>query len=899
MKDISAIDVSNSKNPAELADFWRAELANAPPLLNLPTDRSRPAKQSQAVASITLTLEAELSAQLREYSARHASSPYLTLLTSWLILLHRITGQSDLLVGVVTSEPSSQREQFLPLRLHCDGKASVAHTLAQVQGQLARSQAFASASWQALLDALQVNASPSYHPLFQVGVAATQSEAAQPLWSRGLDLSVSLKLDGEQIEAQLHYASDIFDASTIQRWAQHWRNLLLDILLCDTLANDQHSLSQLNLLSTSERQHLLQGLNQTYCDFPRQQTVQQVFEAQVQAQPDAIALLDMAESISYAELNRRANQLAHRLIAIGIKPDDPVAVCAERSSAMVIAMLAVLKAGGAYVPLDASHPTERLAYMLADCAPKVLLLQPSLANALPAHSIPILELVPLASASSDAPQHNPEPQAWGLQSDHLAYIIYTSGSTGEPKGVMVEHRNILRLIINPHDAYAKIDASDCVVHCANPAFDAATWEIWGALLNGARLLIISQQVLLEPNLLKQAIQQHGVTILHLTVGIFNQYASALADVFPHLKSLLFGGDQSDPSKVMQVFNSAAPRHLIHCYGPTETTTFATTYEIDARTGAPSNLPIGKPIANTQVYVLDTHMQPVPIGVVGELYIGGEGLARGYLKRPDLSAERFLPDPFSDAAQARIYKTGDLARWLANGNLEFLGRNDRQVKIRGFRVELGEIETTLSQHASIRDTLVLALETPHGDKQLVAYYTLADTSKAAPVQKAMDFDWSDMLGHALAAAAPTAASSAPAAPAAPMHTTLATHLRQSLPDYMIPVAFVHIASMPITANGKPDRQALPAPQLADYASPPYEAAQGQFEIECAKLWADLLNVERVGRQDNFFALGGHSILAVQLVARMSSHFQLDVTLADLGNYPTLAQLAGLVSELATQ
>ncbi|MBD1229448.1 non-ribosomal peptide synthetase, partial [Xenorhabdus griffiniae] len=445
----------------------------------------------------------------------------------------------------------------------------------------------------------------------------------------------------------------------------------------------QQALRTIPILPKAERQQVLINFNATQADFPRDAMIHQLFEMQAAQHPDAIAVVFEGQTLSYGELNRRANQLAHYLITLGVRPDDRVVLCVERSLEMVIGLLAILKAGGAYVPLNPDYPTERLAYMLEDAIPVIALIQTAQVNKLP-NTVPTVLLdrlfdnqAPiLASQSTD----NPDIQALGLTSHHLAYVIYTSGSTGQPKGVMVEHRNVLRLIVN--SGFADIDPNDCVANCANIAFDASTWEIWSALLNGARLHVVPQSVLLNPVHFFNVLVKGQITALWLTVGLFNEYLDNLTPLFGQLRYLLVGGDILDPRKIQQVqLAMSQPAYLINGYGPTETTTFATTYTITSPVDVSHSIPIGRPIANTQIYILDTQGQPVPVGVAGEIHIAGDGVARGYLNHPELTAERFLADPFSSEPDARMYKTGDLGRWLPDGNIEYLGRNDFQVKLR--------------------------------------------------------------------------------------------------------------------------------------------------------------------------------------------------------------------------
>ncbi|MCH5537637.1 amino acid adenylation domain-containing protein, partial [Pseudomonas syringae pv. syringae] len=651
----------------------------------------------------------------------------------------------------------------------------------------------------------------------------------------------------------LEYASDLFERATIERMAGH-----LQVLLEGMVADDQQAIGELPLLSCEQRRQVLESFNDTVAAYPAEKLLHQLFEEQVAQQPDAPAVVDETASLTYGELNARANRLAHYLIGLGIQPDDRVAICAQRSLEMVVGLLGILKAGGAYVPLDPGYPPERLRYMLEDSAPVAVLVQEALQECLPAVNVPqvVLDSVDLSSGTGGLPCGNPDLDALGLTSRMPAYVMYTSGSSGVPKGVLIEHRSVLRLVIN--NPYARITTEDCVAHGANTAFDASTWEIWSALLNGAKLLVVSQATLLNPARLNHVLIEGGVTALWLTAGLFNEYVDVLAVAFSKLRYLLVGGDVLDPVSVAKVLSRAhRPRHLINGYGPTETTTFASTYEIHALSDNSRSIPIGRPIGNTRIYLLDAHGQPVPIGVSGEIHIGGAGVARGYLNLPELTAERFLDDPFSAEPAARMYRSGDLGRWLADGNIEYLGRNDDQVKLRGFRIELGEIESQLAACPGVREAVVLVREHRPGDKRLVAYLTAQEGALLSAAQ-------------------------------------LREQLSQGLAEYMIPSAFVTLARFPLTPNGKLDRRALPAPEDDAYASRGYEVPAGEIEHALAEIWQALLGLERVGRHDHFFELGGHSLLAVQLVSRLRQRFEVEVALRDVFAEPTLQGLARQVA-----
>ncbi|MBD2786350.1 amino acid adenylation domain-containing protein, partial [Xenorhabdus sp. 3] len=576
----------------------------------------------------------------------------------------------------------------LALRMTCREDLSVADLLAQVRERALAAYAHQDLPFEQVVEALQPERSLSHSPIFQVMLALNNTPAqelalpelqftpVEPAQvSAHFDLLLSLIETEAGLAGALSYAADLFDAATVERMVGYFTHILTAMV-----ADEMQLIATLPMLPASEQQQLLVDFNTTQTatqtDFPQEALIHTLFEAQAAQRPDATALVFDDQRISYGELNRRANQLAHYLLALGVQPDDRVAICAGRSLEMITGLLAILKAGGAYVPLDPAYPTERLLYMLEDAAPVALLTQAAQVNRL-THSLPTVLLDTPEPLLAAQPTDNPPAQTLGLTSRHLAYVIYTSGSTGQPKGVMVEHRNVLRLIIN--SGFADISPNDCVAHCANMAFDASTWEIWSALLNGGRLHIVPQSVLLDPARFCASLIRGGVTALWLTAGLFNQYLDALKPLFGQLRYLLIGGDVLDARKIQQVQQADSPPiHLINGYGPTETTTFAATYAIASPVNVAHSIPIGRPIASTQIYILDRQGQPVPLGVAGEIHIGGAGVARGYLNRPELNKARFLRDPFSPEPDARMYKTGDLGRWLPDGNIDYLGRNDFQV-----------------------------------------------------------------------------------------------------------------------------------------------------------------------------------------------------------------------------
>ncbi|MBW8848894.1 MAG: amino acid adenylation domain-containing protein, partial [Burkholderiales bacterium] len=657
---------------------------------------------------------------------------------------------------------------------------------------------------------------------------------------------------GDCIAGSLGYASALFDRASVERHIAHWQTLLRALV-----ADDQAIVAWLPLLSADERLQLLYGFNDTAAPFPAERCIHELFEDQAERTPEAIALVFEDDSLSYAELNAQANRLTHHLIARGVRPGDFVALALPRSADLVIAELAVLKCGAAYVPLDLEHPAERLRFILADCRAALWLCRSDCTLQAPAR----LEIDRLGVdiAGPDTPVH--------VRAEGTAYAMYTSGSTGVPKGVVVPHRAVLNLVLQhadllgPHGRFA---------FSSNPAFDSSTLEVWGALLHGAAVVVVPQPVLLDPLALAEQLQRQRVTALILVAGVLRAYAPVLAGKLSTLRTLVTGGDVADAQAIATLLREGGPAQVLQTYGPTETTQFVTTLALREPPSPGVRVPIGRPIANARIYLLDALGQPVPVGVAGEIHIAGAGIAHGYLNRPDLTAERFVPDPFAAEPGARMYRTGDLGRWRighdGDGTIEFLGRNDHQVKLRGFRIELGEIEARLREHPGVREAVVLAREDQPGQPRLVAYVV---GEHAQP----------EVLPEVLPETLPE---------------TLRAHLAAALPEYMVPAAYVPLDALPLTPNGKLDRRALPAPADTAFGQHAHEAPQGELESTLASIWSELLAVQRIGRHDHFFELGGHSLLAVQLASRIRARLGCEVPLADLFAQPTLASFATRVA-----
>ncbi|MGZ5780312.1 MAG: amino acid adenylation domain-containing protein, partial [Burkholderiaceae bacterium] len=686
----------------------------------------------------------------------------------------------------------------------------------------------------------------------------------------GIDIAEGIKIINEQERTNYPFWLDVDDTgegfNLIARTEHRgypcqitaYMNTVIDALVRALETTPEHAVLDLPILPESERRQVLEEFNATAAEYPKDKLIHELFEEQVKQSPGTVAVVFEDEQLTYAELNSRANQLAHYLVGQGIQPDTLVAICAERSLEMVVGLLGILKAGGAYVPLDPNYPQERLSFMLGDANPKILLTQARLKASLPATYAQVITLDSDWSEIAGQAETDLAAQLLGLVPRHLAYVIYTSGSTGQPKGAMNEHCAIVNRLQWMQEAY-RLNQHDRVLQKTPFSFDVSVWEFFWPLLFGARLVMARPQGHQDAAYLSQLIQDTGITTLHFVPSMLQAFlAQPQLERCENLRHIVCSGEELPLALQNQCLEYLPHAKLHNLYGPTEAAIDVTYWEcrIDASL---HRVPIGRPIANTQIYILDNHGQVVPRGVAGEIYIGGVGVARGYLNRPALTAERFVADPFNTNPEARLYKTGDLGRWRPDGNIEYLGRNDHQVKIRGFRIELGEIEAQLVCHPLIKEAVVLAREDNPGDKRLVAYLTLVATKDTS--------------------ASPELNSD-----------ELKTYLKLVLPEYVVPSAFVMLEAMPLTPNGKLDRNALPAPDQSALQTQAYEAPQGEIEEVLAGIWQDTLHVERVSRYDNFFELGGHSLLAVQTVARIRHTIGRNIALRDLFEHPVLAEIA---------
>ncbi|HYH79200.1 MAG TPA: amino acid adenylation domain-containing protein, partial [Longimicrobium sp.] len=849
------------------AEYWTATLSGAPELLALPADHPRPAQQDFAGATVEVALDEALTAGLKALGRRNAATLFMTVLAGWAAVLSRLSGQADVVIGT----PSANRGRAeiegligffintLPVRVGLAGSPTVAGLLGRVKAAALGAQQHQDIPFEQVVELVQPARSLAHTPLFQAMFAWQAADAGavelpgltlgavdgDSLGVAKFDLSLSLAERDGRIVGALAYATALFERETVERHLGYLRRVLGE------MASGEHQpIDRLALLSDFERLQVVEGWNDTDVAYPVESSIHALFEAQVERRPDAVAVVAEGDALTYAELNAHANQLAHHLRTLGAGPDARVALCMERGVEMMVGLLGVLKAGAAYVPLDPSYPEDRLRHMLADSAPMALLTQDALAERFADAGIPVLALDGPAEAWKELPSTN--PASGGLTPDHLAYVIYTSGSTGRPKGVMSHHRGAVNRLAWMQEAY-RLDADEAVLQKTSFSFDVSVWEFFWPLMAGARLVMARPDGHKDPAYLVETVRDAGITTLHFVPSMLQLFLDHPdVESCAGLKRVVCSGEAL-PASLVRQFHARLPHVELHnLYGPTEAAVDVTAWQCRVEDDR-SRIPIGGPIANTRVYVLDAVAEPVPVTVAGELHIGGVQVARGYLGRPALTAERFVPDPFSATPGARLYRTGDLARWLAEGTVEYLGRNDFQVKIRGFRIELGEIESRLAEHPSVREAVVIAREDAPGDTRLVGYY-VADEAVDAQALRA--------------------------------------HLAERLPEHMLPAAFVRLDSLPLTPNGKLDRTALPAPEGDAFAARGYEAPVGETEEALAEIWAEVLGVERVGRLDNFFELGGHSLRVVTLIERMRRR-GMHAEVRALFTTPTLADLAAAV------
>ncbi|HSS48512.1 MAG TPA: amino acid adenylation domain-containing protein, partial [Thermoanaerobaculia bacterium] len=850
--------------------YWREALAGAPTVLELPVDRPRGAARSSRGASCSFAILPLLASDLAAIARREETTLFSVLLAGFQALLARWSGQDDVVVGSpVANRNRLETESLigffvntLVLRLDLSGDPGFTAAVGLAREAVLGASDHQDLPFEKLVEELAPTRDARYTPLFQVMFAFQNTPAGNPGLS-GLtveplalgsdlakfDLMLAVAEEEDGLGAVFEYNADLFDAATIQRLG-----LRFEILLQEAVKAPQERLFELPLLSPAELRQVLRSWNETATAYPREATLPELFALWVERTPEAEALSFGDEVLTYREVDVRSNQLARHLESLGISAGDLVGVCLERSAALVVTLLAIVKAGAAYLPLDPTYPAERLAWMLEDAGASVVVTLEALA---PRLATAKLRRVCLDVEAERITGLGGTMLAQRGSADGLAYVMYTSGSTGRPKGTAIPQRAIVRLLFDTD--YVELGPADRIAHVSNVSFDAATFEIWGALLHGGCLVGVPRDVALSPGGLAVEIERQQISAMFLTAALFHQTAREAPDAFRGVRHLLAGGEALDPRWVREVLANGAPERLINGYGPTECTTFAVCHPITSVPEGAASVPIGRPIANTTAYVLDHRSQPVAPGSHGELYLGGDGLALGYLGRPDLTAERFVPNAFPrSAAEAgtRLYRTGDLVRSLPDGTIDFLGRADNQVKLRGFRIELGEIESLLSSYPAVSEAVAVVREAAPGDRRLVAY----------------------VAGDAL-----------------PAPAELRAFVAERLPEYMVPSVIVSLASLPLTPNGKVDRRALPDPAYdpATGADGSYVAPRTIEEKILAGLWAEVLGISRVGAGDDFFALGGHSLLATQLVSRVRGAFGREVPLAALFEAPTVAEFAAFL------
>jgi amino acid adenylation domain-containing protein len=852
----------SSEDRSKHLDYWRAQLAGELPRLQLPYDRPRPFEESYQAAVERFELPESLAQGLKRLAEKSDCSLYVTLLAGVALLLQRYSGQDEMIIGGSRSGRNCRElagamgnlENPLALRVDLSGDPTFLKLQSRVGAVFLDATAHEGVPFSEVAKQVRPGHELGGNPLFNVAVSPpsplSPGACASEVSSGGLteDLKFSFEDHGEQLCGAITYATDLFDRTTITEMVQHWQNLLTGA--CE---DPGKCVSELGILSADERNRIVYEWNDTRAAYP-DNCVHELFERQAAKTPDSIAVVYPGKTLSYRLLNERANQVAHYLRKRGVGPEVLVGLCLNRTPEMVIGLLGIWKAGGAYVPLDPAYPQERLSYMMQDSAAKVLLTSSELKHLIPSAADKAILLDSDWNQIARESSANPEPSA---APSNLAYAMYTSGSTGEPKGAMILHSGLVNYLWWAMGAYG-VEAGWSVPVHSSISFDLTVTSLYPALLAGGHVELLQEDVGAQNLIaaLKKAENRSLVKITPAHLELLSQQLST-EEAASVTKTFVIGGEALLAENLTLWREFAPTTRLINEYGPTETVVGCCVYEVrpeDPRTGP---VAIGRPIANTQLYILDGNLQPVPVGVKGDLYIGGAGVARGYLNRPDLTQQKFISDPFSGKSGARLYKSGDLARYRKNGTLEYLGRVDDQVKVRGYRIELGEIEAALAAHPGVQSCTVLAVEETPGNKQLVAY-AIPQGNRSPAAEDLKDF------------------------------------LKQSLPEYMVPAQFVFLDSFPLTQNGKIDRKSLPAPSHGNIsAAHEFVAPRTETEKKVAAMWIELLKVERIGIHDDFFDLGGHSLMAIKALSRIREEFDVDLPLATLLQAPTVAQLAALL------
>jgi amino acid adenylation domain-containing protein len=878
------------KKSIELVSYWQQQLSGSPPLLDLPTDKPRQSSVTFKTEIQSISLPRKLVNSLQRISQDRGVEIFTLLLAVFKILIYRYSDRHDILIGspiVSQNEATVDRSSGfyfdnIVLRTDLSGNPTFLEILQRIKKVVAEAREHQDLSFDRLVEALEIERSPSYHPLFQVMFSLEQSKvdlaivpvSSEPVnttqnldsdqsvaidlpdrQSSSLDLALRLAETAAGISGHFEYSTDLFAVATIERMVLHFQTLLESVV-----ANPEQLIDELQILTASERQQLLVEWNQTQTDYPNL-CIHQLFEAQVERTPDNIAVIFEDRQLTYRELNNRANQLAHYLRARGVGSGVLVGLYLERSLEMVVGLWGILKSGGAYVPLDPAYPKDRVAYILADADAKVLIADAQLLASLPPHPAEVVCFDTHQAEIDRQPLSNP---VTATQPDNLAYIIYTSGSTGNPKGVEVCHSSQANLL-NYLQHSPGLTNADTLLAVTTICFDTSTADMFLPLIVGAKIVLVSSEIAADGFQLLAKLTDSGATFMQATPVSFRLLLAAGWQGSPNLR-VVSTGEALSRNLANLLLDKVA--ELWDLYGPTETTVWSTGSKInDLRRNCDFQGAlelIGRPIANTQAYILDRCLQPVPIGIRGELHIGGDCLAKGYLHRPDLTSEKFIANPFSDDPHARLYKTGDLARYLPDGNIEYIGRIDNQVKIRGFRIELGEIEGLLAKHPAVKEVAVIVREDLPGDSRLAAYITIDSLS-----ERLRQDDRS------------------------PTITDLREFLASKLPSYMIPAAFVCLDALPLTPNGKIDRRALPVPSYTRQLEGEFVASQDEVELQLTKIWKQVLGIDRIGIEDNFFELGGYSLLAVRAISEIEKLGYQRLPLSTFLAAPTIKEFANLI------
>ena len=842
---------------AEDIEFWSKQLSRNLPDSYLPADRTKKRALTFRGSMYPFKLNQSLTAKLRAFCRTEDVSLFHVLFAAFAALLYRYSGEEVIPIGSITAgRDRPGTEGLLGYFLNTvvfpsdvSGNPSFRTLVHRFRNLTLDVLEHDGLPFEHLVKELKVRRNPGRNPLFQAMFSLDPPlPEIDPAWrltqmdvdtgASKYDLYLELGDRSAEVLARFLYSTDLFSSAMIAAMANHWQRLLEG-----AIDSPGQSLSELPVLAPDETNQILTEWNRTDCSYP-QACIHELFELQVDRAGDAIAVECEGSQLSYRELNERANQLAWYLRQMGVGPDVPVGICMDRGWEMVVGLLGILKAGGAYVPLDSRLPQGRLTFMLSDVNPSVVLTQQRWQDKFPRARKVLIDTDRdrIARQSKTNPGKGADPRT-------LAYVMYTSGSTGRPKGVPIEHRSVVNFLCSMQREPG-LSREDVLLAVTTLSFDIAGLEIYLPLISGARLVLAGLETAVDGTRLLELLLDSKATVMQATPVTWRLLMEAGWQGSGDLK-ILCGGEALPPELAVELVKRSGS--VWNMYGPTETTIWSSLRRV---TGQEENgIPIGRPIANTQIYILDSHLNPVPANIVGEIYIGGDGVARGYLNRAELTAERFVANPLAPSQSARLYKTGDLGRFRADGNIEYLGRVDDQVKIRGFRIELGEIEAALVGHSGVREAVVAAREDATGEKRLVAYYTAADPN-GPPIEAA----------------------------------ELRSHLSSQLPDYMVPAAYVRMYRMPLTANGKLDSKALPMPEADAHAVRGYEAPKGEIERRLVEIWADVLKVDRVGRQDNFFELGGHSLLAMQVMARIRHIFDLELPVRRMFEEPTVAALA---------